>query len=577
MFRLLPCDVILDVLVCYVGVDLPGLALLDMAVTNHISRSDWLSVLTAMMPLPQEFPRPRHWGMGNYLQWLASRKVAVACLHVRLADIDGAVKVYEGFLSSTGVPGVRSIVFEGNPDGRDNNTTALPLAAFLRLFPDLEAISCQEWHHLEGIHLAQFRAQRPLRSLKLSTKCWKLSSCAIVEAITLCCAEDMKEFSCTASDEVMLALCARCQSLESIALSVDSMDTLDLIQTLCSNNSKQLRHVSLTLYLEDMADPMILHELILSIVQPCSRLECVELDYRKPVVLFPAKLINHFIDVLPLLKKVVINGSTFEFNRHQSTKVISSCDISWEACAESPIRTPCEGFVTIRAFQMGPYAASYADNAVMMLWADKLGEDLQVFSVRGGEEGFEHCAKQLVLFVAQRCKNLSTVQICNVVMHDDDVCELALRCPHIKSIKLDDVGQVSDHGMIQFLGHCKCLESISISNPRVTDETLKVLANKFPSLANLELRETAITKLCLFELIWRRKLTVKVLLCRDIDWIKKKLLKERFWPLPKVLTVNGRELVENKTPSWLHRQPSEGFEDDDVSVESNDDTVSESE
>lgn len=572
MFRFLPSEVILDILVDFMRIDMLGLALLDRAVTNHNSRPDWFFVLTAM-PHPQgsaERSRRHHRyclrRLGIYLRWLASRKVTVGCLLVCPEDIDVAVEECRGILAAGDVAGVYSLVFEEQYSGRYN--TGQSLAAFVSLFPDLEAIDCEKWHQLGNFHLDQLRTHRPLTSLKLSKDCWwDFSPDAIVGVIKHSCSENLREFSCAAFNEVVRALCERCHSLESIALSVESMDTLDLMQTLCSHNSRTLRYLRLGLCLESKEDPVIMHELLLNILQPCSRLERVELDYRTPIVLFPAKLINHFADAFSLLSDVVINGSQFLFNR-KSTKVVS-CDIFWKESAESPIRTACEGFVIpIRAFHLGKHATG--EDYVFMDWGEKIGSELEELSIAGDHRSeydeFVGFAEQFLLFVADRCNNLCKVDLSGILVCDAGIAELSERCPHINSITLNDIEHVADIGMIQFLSHCKCLESISLSNfPRVTDKTVKVLANRFPSLTNLELRDTAITKLCLFKLIWRRKLTVNVLSCPEVDWIKRKLLQERFSPMPKCVVVVGSERVG--------RDNQRRHESD----EGNDDTGSESE
>lgn len=51
MFTSLSQNVVLSVLMEYVGIDMRGLAGLDRAVTNHSTRSDWLAVLAMAKPV----------------------------------------------------------------------------------------------------------------------------------------------------------------------------------------------------------------------------------------------------------------------------------------------------------------------------------------------------------------------------------------------------------------------------------------------------------------------------------------------------------------------------------------------
>ena len=68
---------------------------------------------------------------------------------------------------------------------------------------------------------------------------------------------------------------------------------------------------------------------------------------------------------------------------------------------------------------------------------------------------------------------------------DAVLVELARSCPHLQKVTLDNIGEVTEKGVLALAAHCRQLREIDISNIIVTEETVRQLAQQCRHLIKL--------------------------------------------------------------------------------------------
>lgn len=415
LFSILPDDLIHSILDDFLGSEWKHLAHLDMAVCNHTHRKQVLQLLSQL----DEKALPPYHSLKDVevlLCWLSQRGITLKQLRLPMDSMDDA------WVDDQAPVNVRSISCYDNLLMRSlsHNTdpiaiTADMLSAFMRRFPVLRELDCEEWQDVADDVFMGFRdLQCPLEVLKLSL-CPEGISAAAVMVLVSSVGSTLQELYCNVLNDQALSDIARlCPNLSSLGVSCEKLEHQRSLAECCAVYGGQLKTLQIYGYPEGSSN-----DLIASITSSCRNLKHVSLC----AAAYSIVCFRHVMDNCPLLESLSICDMYL---------TVESREDGSRACRiRSGMYLPSQFLVDVCHSLPIPLMDFYVDQSgvnmtdeIVHVMADRFGKDLITLAM------FISISFEAMEYLFSRCPNLSTLCVeCGAVLEN-----LPQYCPKLNSL-----------------------------------------------------------------------------------------------------------------------------------------------
>lgn len=439
MIGILPHDVLRSVLEDYLAADLLLLVQLDIALCNHQTKADVISIFPIIrFAEPCDVVASR-----EYLHWLASRGVPLANLTVDTALANHPPTTCNLMtLAET----VHTVCFVNA-----SNLMSVSLKAmlrFLRSFPNLTAVDLRRWWSMTDTQLLPFY-DLLLQAISLEDNAL---SAEALGALVRSLSPTLLHLRCASPglDDHALEQMLSCSQLKSIELLCKSVD-LQLIVQLCCANCYGLQSLdfAMTSHPRPGQWEFLQKTFVQSICGACKALVSLVLDVcgmmgaGTGTGVLEECLLLCILRECPYIAFVSISKATCTMHRRAGRR---HCEVSYallnESCAH--LQALCE--LNSNDLLLSGFQGYSVSSQTLTLLAANCGHQLEAYSTHFGGSA-DH--SDFLRFLSQ-CPSLQRLSIssCWELVIDASLHQLPLFCPHISVLDLVDLHQLTDDGIV---------------------------------------------------------------------------------------------------------------------------------
>lgn len=490
MLTRFPDDIIRLVLQEYLEITQHGLSKLDCAYCNRKTRGDLLTTLAITRTPTQRDVKT----LGNYLNWIVLRSVAVEELQINPHTVSPAVE-HVGW-AWTEMPQITSISF-AEPDIMPYFiVTGTKFAPFFLRFPNLRQLNCSGWTRIDNPCLRQFQSlQCPLEVINLSG-CYRISG-MVVAKLVAAVGSTLRSLRCEVLDnKALFALTGACDSIRELFLSTELMTRRSAIVQFCVSNGYCLQTLHLLRPRATRPKMLFSAQHMLAITATCTNLK--SFIFELPIDPQDITLcLQHIRDHCPLVSHIHLQSLSVD---------LATARVSLEPVAAQY----AEEILTVFKHPVHEFSCkSGVKTGLLHQLLSSHGKDFRSLDI-----GTKDINDMELLICFGLCQHLTALTLSHCAISDINLMQLPKYCPHLTSLSFFSCSHLTDIGACALLvayQHAP-MQQLSFRHCRVTDVTAEKIAELFPTLAVLDLSETKVTMHTLFTLISAHKLRVGTLL-----------------------------------------------------------------
>lgn len=485
MFDLLPLDVTLTVAQDWLDPSLVILSRLDIALCNWSMRSEWLQLASRVKVKQARTMQPIH----CCLSWICDRAIHADKFVADMALINA---LYHTETGDIWLPATTAVEFDpkkctGSPFG---------ISTFLSYFPNLTALNFRDCK-LKEPHLYElYRLNCPLKELRLGGIYDGISATTAVLAYEHF-SSTLTMLDCDVLDDwalIQLAKC--CHLLTHLLVDYTLVKNVKNIVRLCNSNP---RLMSVEFLIAQYASGCLDNTAMEAICRACPELRIIKLAYNPTTT---ASLLPVLLETFPDLYIVSICEMKIEILKEDGEK---TCRLTYADPADTAAQIhEVLRAITVPICEFGTIAIPVrVDMPMIPLLAEKLGENLKQLHITlppnvanaDVERLLKHCCRvvtALSLHAGRMAIAAETIQ------------QLHLYCPNLRHLALVNCARtISNTDFIALVRaySSRLLIMRFVGCPLLTDDVIPVIVELMPTVTELHLTGSKVTKEALLALV----------------------------------------------------------------------------